>query len=95
MSPKKTSTTDQKIDQILEIVSDLSLKHDRLEAKHDRLEAKHDSLTKTVNRIDTNVKEIIITLAEIALLAGETADRVTKLESKKSFTPFTSGAFVA
>ena len=74
-------TTGQKIDVLLEKVIVLDDK---------------------VTRIDKNVNDLIKTVGEIALLAGKTADRLedhikqTNHESKSgSFTPFTSGAFVA
>jgi outer membrane murein-binding lipoprotein Lpp len=91
----KNLTSDQKLDLIIEKVSTLDSKVNSLDSKVSTLDSKVNSLTITVNLIDTNVKEIIQTLAETTMLAGETADRVTKLETKKKFTPFTSGAFVA
>ena len=91
----KNLTSDQKLDLLLEKVSTLDSKVSTLDSKVSTLDSNLKSLTITVNRIDANVKEIIQTLAETTLLAGKTADRVTKLENKKSFTPFTSGAFVA
>ncbi|MFH1244510.1 MAG: hypothetical protein V1487_02995 [bacterium] len=97
-------TNTQKLDQILKVVTNLSTKHDRLETKVDGLETKLegletkvDGLETKIDRIESNTKEIIETLADAVLLTGKTADRVTKLENAQphSFTPFTSGAFVA
>jgi len=65
--------------------------------KLDLLIKESSEIKSTVKRIDSNVRELILSTAELTLLAGQTADRVTKVEksSRKSFTPFTSGAFVA
>lgn len=87
MTPKNL-TTSQKLDLILEKVTNLDDKVTTLDEK--------------VTTLQKNQNDLIKTVSEIALLAAKTADKLDEhcaltdhSDESRSFTPFKSGAFVA
>jgi hypothetical protein len=63
---------------------------------------KIDLILQKVTVIEKNQNDLIKTVGEIAILSGKTADKLdghakqtNHAEKSDSFTPFTSGAFVA
>ena len=79
MAPKNLST-DQKLDLILEKVTNLDEKVIVIDGK--------------VDKMQSDITDLIELTSTAMNLAAVTSDRVDKLESKSSFTPFKSGAFV-
>ncbi len=77
----KNLTTDQKVDLVLEKLTTLDGKVDRIETK--------------VDKMQDDITDLIELSSRAMNLAAVTSDRVDKLENKKSFTDFTKGAFVA
>lgn len=98
----KNLTADQKVDLVLEKLTSLDSKVSSLDSRLSSLDSKVSSLDLKVDRIETKVDKMqgditdLIELSSKAMnLAAVTSDRLDKLESKKSFTNFTKGAFVA
>ncbi|MEI8232750.1 MAG: hypothetical protein WCG44_03325 [bacterium] len=94
MTTKKLST-DQKVDLVLEKLSVLDGKVTTLDTKVTKLDEK-------VTLLQNNQNDLIKTVSEMAIVIGKTADRLeahiqqsNHQDNSKSFTPFTSGAFVA
>ena len=77
----KNLTTDKKVDLVLEKLTTLDGKVDRIETK--------------VDKMQDDITDLIELSSRAMNLAAVTSDRVDKLENKKSFTDFTKGAFVA
>lgn len=99
---KKLDIFSVKLNQLEAKFAKLEVKLNQLEVKLNQLEVKLNQLEVKVDRLETKVDKMqgdITDLTELTSramnLAAVTKDRVDKLEGKKSFTPFTSGAFVA
>jgi chromosome segregation ATPase len=102
----KILTTDQKIDLILSKVSGLEKNQGNLEKNQRNLEKNQRNLEKNqavmqedLINLKREVADLVVMATDTLALAAKTADRVSHIEShlskKSSFTPFTSGAFVA
>ncbi len=94
-------TTDQKFDLLLS-------KFDKLDSKVSTLDSKVNSIAKgqiimqkDITTIKTEVSHLIELSSDALLFGAKAKDRLDEIEankskpSKKSFTPFTSGAFIA